>query len=204
MQRANKFNQLVWSTVVGEGDGRRRCHCCGCVCVSVCSRVFTEGALCVSDNYLSQFTARIFNMRFAICICTVRVCVYMDVCVCVCGQLHRQHRQELSARERQSQARVERRQRAGDRKIEKGGEGESGRGMSRECEDGRSRGLRKSEISIRPGIAIIDFHVFFCLLPFTFCQLPLPVAARRHLPFPVCAKPIKQLLTCLSTVRMVQ
>lgn len=83
MQRANKFNQLVWSTVVGEGDGRRRCHCCGCVCVSVCSRVFTEGALCVSDNYLSQFTTRIFNMRFAICICTVCVCVCISIYACV-------------------------------------------------------------------------------------------------------------------------
>lgn len=56
--------------------------------------------------------------------------------------------------------------------------------MPRECKDARRRKeekgkggwLRKSEISIRPGIAIIDFHVFFGLLPFTFCPLPLPVA----------------------------
>lgn len=49
-------------------------------------RVFTEGARCVSNNYLSQFTARIFNMRFAICICTVLL--YVLVCVCVCISMH--------------------------------------------------------------------------------------------------------------------
>lgn len=74
------------------------------MCVCVCSRVFTEAALCVSDNYLSQFTARIFNMRFAICICTLCVCisiyVCVSVCVCVCGQLQRQHRQELPGKGR--------------------------------------------------------------------------------------------------------
>lgn len=42
--------------------------------------------------------------------------------------------------------------------------------------EGGGGGLRKSEISIRPGIAIIDFHVFFGLLPFARYRCPSPFA----------------------------